>query len=301
MCTNLASATLLLLLLASLASAQDLRDQVTHGFAQNGEVKLHYATMGEGPLVVMIHGFPDFWYSWRHQMPELAKTHKVVAYDQRGYNESSKPEGQEQYDLSLLVADAAAVITHFGVDKAVVVGHDWGGVVAWSLAAMRPELVEKLVILNLPHPKCLARELATNPEQQKNAAYARAFQVAGAEKMLSSFFLAGIAVPNDAEARPAYIEAFDKSDFTAMLHYYRQNYPREPYTLEAAPPLPNIQAPVLQFHGLKDTALHANGLNGTWEYLDNAWTLVTVPDAGHWVQHDAAALVTKTIVDWLGK
>lgn len=278
--------------------AQDLRDQVTHGFAQNGDVKLHYVTLGEGPLVLMIHGFPDFWYSWRNQMPELAKEYKVVAYDQRGYNESDKPEGQEHYDMALLVADAAAVVKAVGAEKATVAGHDWGGVVAWSLAANMPELVEKVVILNLPHPECLTRELATNPEQQKNAAYARAFQVPGAEKMLSSVFLAGIAVPNDAAARPAYIEAFDKSDFTAMLNYYRQNYPKEPYGQDDRP-WPKIKAPVLQLHGLKDTALHANGLNNTWEYVENTWTVVTVPEAGHWVHHDKPEVVTATMLDWL--
>jgi len=280
------------------ANAQDIREQVTHGFAENNGVKIHYATMGEGPVVLLIHGFPDYWYSWRNQMPELAKTHKVVAMDQRGYNESDKPAGQENYDMTLLVADAAAVIQQQGVDNAVVVGHDWGGVVAWSLAAARPELVSKLVILNLPHPKCLGRELANNPEQQKNAAYARGFQQEGAEKLLSAPFLAALVAPKDPEAQKVYAEVFAKSDFAAMLNYYKQNYPREPYT-EDPRPMPNITMPVLQFHGMNDTALLADGLNDTWKYLDNTWTLVTVPGAGHWVHHDKPEVVTQTMMDWL--
>lgn len=280
------------------AAAQDVREQVAHHNADNNGVKIHYVTMGEGPLVLLIHGFPDFWYSWRKQMPELAKSYRVAAMDQRGYNGSDKPEGQEQYDIALLVSDAAAVIAHAGVEKAVVVGHDWGGAVAWMFAAMRPDLVEKLVILNLPHPKCMTRELAINEEQQVNAAYARAFQQPEAASMLNAPFLANIVAGKDPEAHPVYIEGFENSDFDAMLHYYKQNYPREPYEQDARD-IPKIKVPVLQFHGLDDTALHANGLNNTWDYLENSWTLVTVPGAGHWVHHDKPDVVNQTLLDWL--
>lgn len=280
--------------------AQDLREQVEHHHANNDGVKIHYAAMGEGPLVLLIHGFPDFWYSWRKQMPELAKHYRVAAMDQRGYNGSDKPEGQEQYDMALLVADAAAVIAHAGAEKAYVVGHDWGGAVAWMLAATRPELVQKLVILNLPHPKCMARELVINEVQRENAYYARAFQQPEAASMLNADFLADIVSGKDEEARPAYVEAFNNSNYEAMLNYYKQNYPREPYD-ENTREMPRITMPVLQFHGLDDTALHANGLNNTWEYLDNTWTLVTVPGAGHWVHHDKPELVTRTMLDWFAR
>ncbi len=109
----------------------DVWEDVQHGYASNGDVKVHYASVGEGPLVVMIHGFPDFWYTWRHQMAGLSENFKVVAIDQRGYNKSSQPAGDENYDMRLLVSDVAAVVRHFGAEKAVIVGHDWGGVVAW--------------------------------------------------------------------------------------------------------------------------------------------------------------------------
>ena len=282
--------------LAMTADAQDLLEKVKHNYADNGGVKIHYAELGEGPAVLMIHGFPDFWYSWRNQMPALAENHRVLAMDLRGYNESGQPEGQENYDMALLVADAAAVIEHAGVGKAAVVGHDWGGMVSWGLAAARPDLVEKLVILNLPYPTCLSRELANNPEQQANAAYARGFQTPGSELLLSGAFLAGIVAPKDEAARKVYIEAFNKSSFAAMMNCYRQNYPKEPYTETA---FPRITMPVLQFHGLDDKALHADALNNTWKYLDSSWTLVTVPGASHWVHHDKPEVVTQTMVDWL--
>src|SRR5207237_4003236 len=144
----------------------DVFDRVKHGYATSeGGVKIHYATLGEGPLVVMIHGFPDFWYSWRKQMDALSDRYQVVAIDQRGYNLSDKPKGVENYDMRLLVGDVAAVIRSLGKDKATIVGHDWGGIVAWYFAMNLPQMTEKLVILNLPHPNGLARELRNNPDQ----------------------------------------------------------------------------------------------------------------------------------------
>ena len=282
--------------MAGAARAADIDDKVTHGYADSNGVKIHYATMGSGPLVVMIHGFPDYWYTWRHQMEGLADRFQVVAIDQRGYNLSDKPAGVENYDVRLLVGDVVAVIKHLGAQKAIVVGHDWGGVVAWQVAMNVPQVVDRLIILNLPHPRGLSRELAHNPEQQANSAYARRFQVEGAEKALTAEGLAGWV--RDPEVKKKYVEAFGRSDFAAMLNYYKRNYPREPYT-EDTSPVKKVQMPVLMFHGLKDTALLSGALNGTWDWIERDLTLVTVPDAGHFVQADAPELVTKTMRAWL--
>src|SRR5436190_13984473 len=174
--------TLALLFTALPARAQELGEE---GFADSGGVKIHYVTAGKGPLVILIHGFPDFWYSWRDQMPALAKHFQVVAIDQRGYNKSDQPKGVDNYKLEKLVADVDAVRKHFKQDKAVVVGHDWGGLVAWSYAMTHPEQTDRLIVLNLPHPKGLQRELANNPQQQKSSQYARNFQAADAASKLS--------------------------------------------------------------------------------------------------------------------
>jgi epoxide hydrolase 4 len=278
------------------ASAADVEDKVTHGYADSNGVKIHYASLGTGPLVVMIHGFPDYWYTWRAQMEGLADRFQVVAIDQRGYNLSDKPAGVENYDVRLLVGDVVAVIRHLGQQKAIIVGHDWGGVVAWQLAINAPQVVDRLIILNLPHPRGLSRELAHNPEQQANSAYARRFQQEGAEKALTAEGLAGWV--KDPEARKKYVAAFGRSDFAAMLSYYKRNYPREPYT-EDTSPVKKLQMPVLMFHGLKDTALLSPALNGTWDWMEKDLTITTVPDAGHFVQQDAADLVTKTMRAWL--
>jgi epoxide hydrolase 4 len=276
----------------------DIETRVEHGYAQSGDVKIHYASLGKGPLIIMIHGFPDFWYTWRDQMEALAPNYQVVAIDQRGYNLSDKPKGAENYDMRFLVGDVVAVIKHLGRDKAIVVGHDWGGAVAWTTAMMRPDVVEKLIILNLPHPRALNRELATNPQQQKNSQYARNFQQEGAEKNITA---EGIAFwVKDPEVKKKYIEAFKRSDLEAMLNYYKRNYPREPYTLDSSP-IVKVKVPVLMIHGLNDTALLAGALNNTWDYLEQDLTLVTIPGAGHFVQQDASALVSKSIKMWLSR
>jgi pimeloyl-ACP methyl ester carboxylesterase len=282
------------LMAAGAARAAD--DPFTHGYADSNGVKIHYATMGSGPLVVMIHGFPDYWYTWRKQMEGLADRFQVVAIDQRGYNLSDKPSGVENYDVRLLVGDVVAVIKHLGQQKAIVVGHDWGGMVAWQLAINVPQVVDRLIILNLPHPRGLSRELAHNPEQQKNSAYARRFQVEGAEKSLTAEGLAGWV--KDPDAKKQYVEAFGRSDFTAMLNYYKRNYPREPYT-EDTSLVKKVQCPVLMIHGLGDTALLAPALNGTWDWVEKDLTITTIPGAGHFVQADAPDLVTRTMRAWL--
>ncbi len=276
---------------------------VEHGFVDHDGVKIHYATTGEGPLVVLIHGFPDFWYTWRHQMKALAENHQVVAIDLRGYNKSDKPAGVENYLMRTLIGDIAAVIGHFPQKKAVVVGHDWGGAIAWQVGIWRPDLVESLIILSTPHPNGLFREIANNEEQQSNSSYARDFQKEGAHLDLTAAGLAGW-VDDDA-TREIYIEAFERSDFEAMLNYYKANYPKSTDasspTKTGPAPLRTISCPVLAIFGLEDKALLPAGWNDTWEWIDNNLTLIAIPDAGHFVQHDAAEYVTRSMVMWLNR
>jgi pimeloyl-ACP methyl ester carboxylesterase len=303
------SVTLAGCLLASLGSSgeqADVFDRVKDGYAvSEGGVKIHYVTLGTGPLVVMIHGFPDFWYTWRHQMAALSNGFQVVAIDQRGYNLSDKPQGVDNYSMRLLVADVAAVIRHLGRDKATIVGHDWGGMVAWQFAMNLPDMTERLIVLNLPHPRGLLRELKSNAEQITNSEYARTFQ-RGSPKDANVFFGQPMTPETlsswvtDAAARKRYVEAFQRSDFDAMLNYYKANYPKGTGAdVPSVPDFPKVKAPVLMFHGLGDFALHRDGLAGTWDWVDKDLTLVTVPGVGHFVQQDAAELVTTTMKWWL--
>jgi pimeloyl-ACP methyl ester carboxylesterase len=287
---------LLSLLICVAVLASDIESKVKHGYADSNGVKIHYASLGSGPLVVMVHGFPDFWYTWRDQMEALSDKFQCVAIDQRGYNLSDKPKGVENYDVRLLVGDVAAVIRSLGQEKAILVGHDWGGLVAWQFALNIPQMTDRLIILNLPHPRGLTRELAHNPEQQKNSQYARNFQQPDAASKLKPELLA--AWVKDPSAREKYIEAFKRSDFEAMLNYYKRNYPREPYT-EDTTPVVKTQMPVLMIHGLGDTALLSGALNNTWDWMGRDLTLVTIPGASHFVQQDASELVSRTMRAWL--
>jgi epoxide hydrolase 4 len=277
-------------------------------FIDSAGVKIHCVSLGrsDSPLLVLIHGFPDFWYSWRAQMPALARDFHVVAIDQRGYNLSGQPEGVDNYTVSKLVGDLLTVIQHYGPGKAVIVGHDWGGMVAWTFAMTHPERTDRLIVLNLPHPRGLVRELATNPRQQRNSQYARDFQKPDAAKTLTVDAL--VSWVKDPAARKVYREALGRSSMEGMLNYYKANYPKDAAVaarqaaLEAVggpSPYPRVKCPVLLIHGLKDEALLPGALNDTWNWIDSDLTLVTIPTAGHFVQQDAADLVTRTMTSWL--
>lgn len=269
--------------------------------AVNGDVKIHYAVEGKGPLVVLVHGFPDYWATWRPLMAELNRAgYRTAALDLRGYNLSDKPRGVEAYAMPNLVGDVAAVIAAEGQKDAIVIGHDWGAAIAWRVAFTRPELVRRLVIMSVPHPAGMGRELATNKAQQDGSNYARIFQQEGSEKALNAEALAGWV--RDPARRAAQVEALKRSDFAAMMNYYRANYPRAGGAPAIAPPTTEpqrVKVPTLVIHGMKDTALNAAGHSGTWDYVDADTTLLMVPGAGHFVQHDAESLVNRTVRDWL--
>jgi pimeloyl-ACP methyl ester carboxylesterase len=160
-----------------------------------------------------------------------------------------------------------------------------------------PELVDRLIILNLPHPAGITRELAHNADQQKASQYARDFQQPDAASKLTPEMLAFWVT--DPEARKRYIEAFQRSSIEAMLNYYKANYPGTVKPEQLAVEYPPVKCPVLMIHGLKDPALLPGALNDTWKWLDGELTLVTIPHAGHFVQQDASERVTRLIVEWL--
>jgi pimeloyl-ACP methyl ester carboxylesterase len=292
------AAGLCVLVAAGLAGAQELPgSRVVE--VKRGEVMLRGVAMGEGPLLILLHGFPDYWYTWRAQMPELAKTHTVVAMDLRGYNASDKPEGVEAYKLEELVADVLAVADQFQAERFTLVGHDWGGMIAWTTAMRHPERVERLAVLNLPHPRGLYRELRTNPKQRAASQYAVIFQKEGAERMLTPEGLAFWV--KDPEIKKDYVAAFERSSIPAMLAYYRANFPKPPFEELPEPEFPRVACPILMIHGLDDVALLPGALDGTWNWVDGELTLVAIPKAGHFVQQDAPERVTEVMARWLAR
>lgn len=269
-----------------------------HDYVRRGAVRLHTASLGAGPPVLLIHGFPDFWWTWRLQMAALAPTHRTIAMDQRGFNLSDKPEGDAAYAMSELVEDVAAVIEANGGPVALV-GHDWGAAVSWQVAARHPHLVERLAILQIPHPHNFARELLNNTDQQTASNYAAEFQKPGAAKLLTPESLAaGWVRPAD---RAPYVEAFRRSSMEGMLAYYRMNFPAPPYTKRGGgtAQIADIQMRTLVIHGLEDDALLTAGHDGTYEHVEAPLEIVTLPGAGHFVQRDKPDEVNRLLKNWL--
>jgi pimeloyl-ACP methyl ester carboxylesterase len=286
----------------------EIADLGEDGFADSSGVKIHYVTRGAGPLVILLHGIPGFWFDWRNQMPALARHFQVAAIDQRGFNLSDKPEGVEHYTLDKLVGDVDAVVQHFGRSKAIVVGHDSGGWISWHYAMAYPDKTDRLIVVNLPHPACIERELADNPRQYQASDYSRQIQgmppgcrtlihEGATHELTPELYASGFT----AEHRK-YLESLRRTSIESMLNFYKANYPRPPYRERTYPP---VKCPVLMIHGLADMWLMPETLNNTWRYLESELTLVTVPGAGHWVHvgpvqaEGAPDLVTKRMVNWL--
>jgi pimeloyl-ACP methyl ester carboxylesterase len=271
-----------------------------------GEVSLHAVVEGSGPPVLLLHGFPEFWYSWRAQLPALAAAgFRAVAPDLRGYNESDRPEGIGHYTVDKLVADAAGLARAVAPGgKVHVVGHDWGGGIAWALAHHHPELVDKLVILNAPHPLLTKRKLFTSPTTALGLWHFFFFQLpfVPEQAMLNNGFLKaalrGLATRKDAfsdDDLAQYAAALRKPGAaTAMLNYYRALR----YQLDLKLP-GRISAPTMVIWGDKDKALPAHLLDGLPRYVQGPLRIEHIADASHWVQHDAAERVNELLIRFL--
>ncbi len=280
---------------------------VTHREARVNGVRLHYVEAGEGPLVLLLHGFPDFWYSWREQIPALAEAgFRVVAPDMRGYNLSDKPSGVGAYRVEALAADVEGLVHHLGAERATVVGHDWGGIAAYTAAMRHPAVVERLAILNVPHPQRMAQGLR-RPRQLARSWYVFFFQLPFAPERLTSAgdFSALRRAMRGQVKRPGalteedldrYAEAWGRpGTMTAAINYYRAAARRGPK--EATGRLQVIEAPVRVIWGERDAALAADLADPSPRWVPNAET-VRIPEAGHWVQADAPGRVNELLIEF---
>lgn len=256
-------------------------------------IRLHYIEEGTGDLVVLLHGFPEFWYGWRNQIPVLSKQYRVVAPDMRGYNLSEKPPKVSDYKIEILAKDIADLIKVLGAEKAIVVGHDWGAAVAWAVAGFHPEVVKKLAILNVPHPGEMKRAFeGFNLAQWRKSWYIFFFQlpfipekIVGTErffrKTFESMSMNQHAFTEDDVQK--YTEAFAQPGAVkATIAYYRAAF----RNIFSTPSLPKIKAPVLMLWGEHDLALGKELTYRTKEYCENTCEIKYDPTSGHFVQHD---------------
>ena len=281
---------------------------VEHRYADLGEVRLHYVEAGEGPLVMLLHGFPEFWYSWRYQIPALAEAgFRVVAPDMRGYNLSNKPQGVKNYRIELLGQDVVRLIRACGEERAAVVGHNWGAAVAWMVAMRYPEQVEKLAILNVPHPERFLNGLRTLRQLGKSW-YVFFFQIpwlpevalrAGNFASLRATFAndpmwQGAFSSQDVER---YVEAISQPGaLSAAINYYRALFRQSPAGVRQQ--ISKIEMPVLVIWGEQDRYLGAELAEPDQSWVSNA-RVERLPDASHWVQLDRPQEVNALLLEFL--
>ncbi len=271
-------------------------------------VQLHYREAGRGPLVILLHGFPEFWYSWRHLMPALADAgYHAIAPDMRGYNLSGKPQGVAQYTIDVLADDIAALIRHTGERRAHIIGHDWGGAVAWHLAMRHRDLIDRLVILNAPHPRAFARELR-KPRQLWRSRYMLLFQLPRvAEAILArrDFAIIRKIFRND-PVRPDAFTALDIDRYvhalarpwalTSAINYYRAAARFQPTRTPGFSS--RIDAATLLIWGEQDRHLDIALSRNLDRWVPNI-TVEYLPDASHWVMSDAPEEVERLVVNFL--
>ncbi len=289
--------------------------QLVHRYADLGDVRLHYVEAGSGPLVVLLHGFPEFWYSWRHQLPALAAAgFHAVAPDMRGFNWSDKPPGVHSYRVEVLARDVERLIRACGATHAAVVGHDWGAIVAWWFAMLYPERLTRLAILNVPHPAYtlepgLMRAAGVPPRRQlRRSWYVFFFQLPWLPELALSagnFALVRRTLRRDPVHRGAfteedierYVEALAQPGaLTAAVNYYRALLRRNPLGVRAR--LRRIEVPVLVIWGEQDRYLEAGLARPPRRWVSNA-RVERLPDASHWVQLDRPERVNALLLDFL--
>jgi epoxide hydrolase 4 len=287
------------------SALQDDLTKLREGYAEVGDMRLHYVEAGNGPLVVLLHGFPEFWYGWRRQIAPLAAAgYHVVAPDLRGYNLSSRPKGIAPYAADRVADDISGLIRELGYESAILVGHDWGGTVAWTTAMNHPEVVERLAILDAAHPRKLQKGLF-KPRQFLRSWYFFFFALpwlperiarAGNFRFLRRFLR---------DARPAdtqqeldrYVEAWSqKGTLTGMIDYYRYSVFAPPWKAWAA--IKPISAPTLVIWGQRDRYLGRTLAEPEHKDVPNLVGVERLPNASHWVHHDEAERVNQLLVEF---
>ena len=273
---------------------------------RNGPVELHAVAAGppDGPVVLLLHGFPEFWYSWRNQIAPLAAAgFRVIVPDQRGYNTSSKPRGARSYALSHLISDVLAIADQLGQARIFLAGHDWGAAVAWSVALLHPQRVAKLAILNVPHPSVMRRFLKTNRRQLRRSWYMFFFQLPWLPEAAFSAFHFRLGVRSLVRSsRPGTFSSEDLALYraawsqpgalTAMINWYRAAF-----RFRSKFPDSTVHVPTRILWGERDAFLLSEMAHDSLRYCDTA-ELYTFANASHWLQHEEPARVSELFIDF---
>jgi epoxide hydrolase 4 len=276
-------------------------NEIEHLHVEVNNIHLHVATIGVGKPLFLLHGFPDFWYGWKSLIPLLKDNYKLIIPDLRGYNLSDKPKGVENYDMNILIEDLINLVDYFKFDEIYLAGHDWGGVIAWCFAEKYPDRVEKMMILNAPHPKIFQEQLSKNKAQQRASFYIFEFLKPHGEQFVikNDFKWLKWAVFSGMDKKKDFTE-YDKQKYLKAwsepgaieggVNYYRANLNFKAWTGK-------IKVPTIVIHGMDDVAVLPSVLDGLDEYVKNL-KIVKVEKASHWVMHDVPELIAKNIKDY---
>ena len=277
----------------------ELFDEIEEKLIKTNGIKLHTVMIGEGPPLVLLHGFPDFWYGWKSVISGLKKNYKLIIPDMRGYNLSDKPEGVDKYKMGFLIDDIKGLIESLSLGKVFLAGHDWGGAVAWAFAEKYPDMLQKLSILNAPHMKIFQQKLRTDKKQQKASFYIFEFLKPNGEQFVIKDDYKWLKWAVFSGSKKDFTD-FDKGQYLSAwaqpgailggVNYYKANTSFKDFTGK-------ITVPTLVIHGMKDVAVLSSVLDGLSDYVDDL-KIVRVEDSSHWVMHDQPELVISSFKDF---
>lgn len=279
----------------------NLFNEIEEKFIETNGIKLHTIIAGSGEPLILLHGFPDFWYGWKNVISGLKDEFKLIVPDMRGYNLSEKPEGIENYTLDILIEDIKGLSEKLGFNEFNLVGHDWGGMVSWALAEKYPEILKKLIVLNAPHPKIFRKLITKDNDQKKASGYIGRFIKEGENFLFENNFQAlQLSVFGTAKNKKAFSE-FDKEKYieawsqpgalTGGVNYYRANRRYEEWS-------GIINVPTLVIFGMKDMFVLPKVLEGLEDFIKDL-KIVRIENASHWVMHDDPELVNSSIQSFL--
>lgn len=280
-----------------------------HHFQQVNGIRMHYVAAGSGPVVVLLHGFPEFWWGWRKQIPALAQHFRVIVPDLRGYGQSDKPARVSDYAMDKLRTDVQELIRSLGLEKARIVAHDWGGAIGWDLVIRKPEFVERIALLNIPHPALLNQALKKSPRQLLKSWYFFYFQLPWIPELIFKLTLRRL-VKNTFRGWAHQPDAFSDEDLEhyrenmqrpgairAMLNYYRATF-RSGKKQSNGLDIP-IQVPVRMIWGENDKALGKELTYGTEKYMQGPFDIHYIPDCSHWVMSEYPDQVNRLLIAFL--
>ncbi|MCZ2392283.1 MAG: alpha/beta hydrolase [Chitinophagales bacterium] len=279
-----------------------------HRFAKVNGINIHYVIQGSGDeLVVLLHGWPEYWYSWRYQIPELAKKYTVIAPDLRGFNLSDKPHGAKEYQTKYVIKDIYELVLSLGYKKCFIVGHDWGGAVAWHFATKYPEMTQKLAILNCPHPKLMIHHLLSNPRQLKRSWYMISFQVPVIPELLLGLALEKVYEKNvrgwmyhphnmTDDDMKLYIQAYREKDaLTSSINYYRAGLR---YGIADDLKDKKVKVPTRVIWGKDDKALGVELNDDLSKVVEATHEVIFLDNCSHWTQIDQPQRVNELLLDF---